>query len=120
MTLFEFEENEIAAKNVLANSEHKRQEARVLINYRLDKIRSDGEAKTNAVLSGNESKAERLRGIKDNRREEREVQRGAEAFNLDSEQRTSSSAREALDPHETDAGCPSREMTLLRKLRSAS
>lgn len=81
-SLFEVEELGLAAKRTEAAGENDRQAKRVLIDERMAEIESNAKKATRAVADANTPKSKKTADIRDNRADEKEVQRGAEAFVL--------------------------------------
>lgn len=82
-SLFEVEELELAAKRGEAAGENDRQAKRLLIDERMAEIESSAKKKTRAVANPNTPKSKKTAAIRNNRAEEKEVQRGAETFFLE-------------------------------------
>ena len=79
---FEIEELGIASKRAEAAGENDRQAKRVLIDQRMAEIESKAKKATRAVADADTPKSKKVADIRGNRADEKEVQRGAEAFVL--------------------------------------
>lgn len=82
-SLFEIEELRSAAKRVEAAGENERQAKRLLIDQRMAEIESRAKKATRAVADKDMPKSRKTADIRNNRAEEKEVQRGAETFFLE-------------------------------------
>lgn len=81
-SLFEIEELRLARSKVEAAGENDRQAKRILYDSKMDEVKKKAQKATEAFLDPGASKAERTVGIRDNRTQEKEIQRGAESFSL--------------------------------------
>lgn len=82
-SLFEVEELGLAAKRATAAGENDRQAKRLLIDERMAEIKDKAKKKTRAVADADTPKSKKTADIRNNRAEEKEVQRGAETFFLE-------------------------------------
>lgn len=81
-SLFEIEELGLAQKKVEAAGENDRQVKRILYDSKMDEIKKKAQKATKVILDPCASKAERTSKIRGNRAQEKEIQRGAESFDL--------------------------------------
>lgn len=81
-SLFEIEELDLARKKAEAAGENNRQEKRIFYDQRMAEIQKEAKRAAKAVKDPSASKAERTAKIRDNRAQEKEIQRGAESFDL--------------------------------------
>ena len=77
ISLFEIEELDLAQKKAVAASENDRQAKRILHDVRINEINKKAKKATKAVVDPDVSKAERTSGIRDNRAQEKDIQRSA-------------------------------------------
>jgi len=81
-SLFEIEELELAKKKTEAAGENDRQAKRILFDQQMAQIEKKAKKATKAVADPDTPKSKRVAGIRDNRADEKEIQRGAEQFDL--------------------------------------
>jgi hypothetical protein len=81
-SLFEIEELRLAKKQTEAAGENDRQAKRILIDRKMSEIQKEAKKATKAVADPDTPKSKKVAGIRGNRAEEKEVQRGAESFDL--------------------------------------
>jgi len=82
-SLFEIEELKFAQKRIEAAGEDDRQEKRIFFDEKMAEIQKKAKKATKAVADPNTPKSRKVAGIRDNRAEEKEIQRGAEGFDLE-------------------------------------
>jgi len=118
-SLYEFEEKEIAHKINTASVENSLQEKRLLIDYNMNKIESNSKKATKAVLDPNTPKSHRTADIRNNRSEEKEIQRGAETFILGESQDPPLLTDETIPPNipENQIVRQTKPLLLLKKLQ---
>ncbi len=81
-SLFEVEELGLAAKRAEAAGENDRQAKRLLIDQRMAEIESNARKATRAVADAHTPKSKRTSDIRNNRADEKKIQRGAETLFL--------------------------------------
>lgn len=81
-SLFEIEELDVARKKTEAGKENERQEKRLFIDYKMSQIQKKAKRETKESRDPNASKSSRIRGIRENRAQEKDIQRQVEAIDL--------------------------------------
>ncbi|MCK9917375.1 Mu transposase C-terminal domain-containing protein, partial [Microbacteriaceae bacterium K1510] len=113
VTLFEVEQNDLAQRTVQASAENRLQEYRILTDQRMEDILSKAKQFADSPADRPASQAERLRNIRSNRADEKEIQRGAEAFVLG---QTSQGIQEPVSTAEpNDTNIDALNLALLRQ-----
>lgn len=117
-SLFEIEELGIAAKRAEAVGENDRQAKRLLIDGHMAGIESNAKKKTRAVADADIPKSKKTADIRNNRAEEKEVQRGAETFFLGGATVVDRSADPSSPPPSVSSIATQRSNNSLALLRS--
>jgi hypothetical protein len=81
-SLFEIEELGLARRQGEAAGENDRQKRRIFIDGKMAEIRNRAKRATKGVADPDIPKSRKVAGIRHNRAEEKEIQRGAESFDL--------------------------------------